>query len=158
MNDVVVGDVALDVGVEVGVAVELVSVDDDSVPAMDNTARLDFRLQLGRIVHDSYKESNELHSQLLVPLDQRQMFGDRSFHLADSRLDSPTRTKLQLCGRLPTVLLNSSDNSERKLSRSTCGSVCDDPFWSSKWRCAMYGTSGKPMAGDAYRTRRLCTN
>ena len=41
VNEVVVGDVALDVGVEVGVAVELVSVDDDVVPATDNTARLD---------------------------------------------------------------------------------------------------------------------
>ena len=46
-NGVVVDDVALDVGVEVGVALgvvgELVSVDDDSVPAMDNTSRLDLR-------------------------------------------------------------------------------------------------------------------
>ena len=45
MYGVVVDDVGLDVGVEVGVgvgvSVELVSVDDDSVPAMDNTARLD---------------------------------------------------------------------------------------------------------------------
>ena len=45
MDGVVVDAAALDVGVEVGVAlgvaVELASVDDDSVPAMDNTARLD---------------------------------------------------------------------------------------------------------------------
>ena len=44
-NGVVVDDVALDVGVEVGVALgvvgELVSVDGESVPAMDNTSRLD---------------------------------------------------------------------------------------------------------------------
>ena len=45
VDGVVVDAAALDVGVEVGVAlgvaVELASVDDDSVPAMDNTARLD---------------------------------------------------------------------------------------------------------------------